>query len=343
MEIVLWVILAGLLVSLLVGIGFAVVSFFGRVLIFPLVEYERVAVFKKTGEFVGIQGPGRIRIWPSIWFILSGEQVRGQYGQVVTKENLEDPISKFDLRERAENMHEEHCITADSAVVGVTPAVVYQITDPAKLVLNVQNHLTALGNSVTAILRSVVGGMLLTDVIAGRESIAEQVSRRLSEQADRWGINVISVEIQDVKPDPAVEQAMNERRAAEERAERDRQDLVVAAEARRQGAKADNEVTIARAEADKQAAIMKAEGEKEAELLKAEGISALYKVLMDLGSGADIALRYEQIQALRNLGDSSNSKLVIVPASMGMVGNLAELPLIEGAMPSPPPNSEVTA
>ena len=153
---------------------------------------------------------------------------------------------------------------------------------------------------------------------------------------------MISVEIQDVKPDPSVETAMNERRAAEERAERDRQELVVAADARRQGAEADNQAALARAETEKRATITRAEGEKEAELLKAEGTSALYKMLMDLGAGADVVLRYEQIQALRNFGDSSNSKLVILPANMTMVGSLAELPLIEGAVPATPPSPETT-
>lgn len=328
----------GAIAAIIVAVAIVIALYImRRVQIHHLVEYERIAVFRVTGEFKGIRGPGRVLVWPP-FFSFGGEQVRGQHGQIVTKNTVTSPDSRFDLREVAHTLEEEHCITGDSAVVDIKPSIIYQITDPAKLVLNIANHYTALANSVTAILRSVVGGMALTEVIAGRESIASQVETRLSEQADRWGINVISVEIQDVTPDPEVADAMNARRAAEELAEKARQELVVEADARRQGAEYDNETTIARAEAGKRAAIVKAEGEKEAELLKAEGIAALYKTLMDLGSGADIALRYEEIQALRNLGDSSNSKLVIVPANMAMVGSLAELPAIEDAMPATPPN-----
>ncbi len=67
--------------------------------------------------------------------------------------------------------------------------------------------------------------MTLTDAITGREAIATQMRARLAEQADRWGISMISVEIQDIKPEASVERAMNERRAAEENAERDRFEL----------------------------------------------------------------------------------------------------------------------
>ena len=310
--------------------------------VYHLVEYERIAVFKATGEFKGIRGPGRVYIWPPFFF-LGGEQVRDQNGQPVKKSDIDKEDSTFDLREQPKPLDEEHCITGDTAVVGIAPTVIYQITDPEKLVLNINRHIVALDNATKAILRSVVGNMALTEVIAGRETVAAQVEARLAEQADRWGINVISVEIQDVKPDQAVEEAMNKRRAAEEEAEKDRQELVVRADARRQGGEIENETLVAQAETEKRIAITKAEGEKEAELIKAEGISALYKMLMDLGTGADVALRYEQIQALRNFGDSSNSKLVIVPANMGMMGSISELPLIEGAMPSTPSHPEATA
>ena len=308
---------------------------------YPLVEFERIAVFRKSGEFVGIRGPGLVHIWPSFLF-LQGEQIRGTHGQIVT--GPQDPDCTFDLREISTRLSEEHCITGDNAIVRIPPAIIYQINDPQKLVLNVANHGAALETAINATLRAVVGGMTLTEVITGRESIAEQMTSRLADQADRWGIAVISVEIQDIKPDDEVERAMTERRAAEERAERDRQNLVVAAEARRQGAVADNEAaialaetqkqtSIAQAEAYKQAAITRAEGDRQAEILKAEGVSALYKSLMDLGDGAEVALRYEQIQALRNLSGSSNSKLVIVPANMAAVNNVAQLPFIEGVIP----------
>ena len=333
------------LLVIVIAAAIFVFRYLSKVQTFDLVEYERIAVFKHTGEFISVRGPGRIRILPTFLFF-SGEIVRDEDGAPVTHSNAD--TGRFDLRERPAypegRSHRQHCITADSAVVEIEPAVIYQITDPAKLVLNVQGHYDALRTAINATLLAVVGTMTLTEVITGREIIAAQTAARLTEQAERWGITLVSVEIQDITPDKEVENAMNERRAAEERAERDRQNLVVGAEARRQGAETDNQTAIAlaeaekqasitRAEAQKQAAITIAEGERAAEILRSQGAESLYKVLMNLGDGADIALRYEQIQALKNLGDSTNSKLVIVPANMAAVSDLRDIPLIEHVIP----------
>jgi regulator of protease activity HflC (stomatin/prohibitin superfamily) len=62
--------------------------------------------------------------------------------------------------------------------------------------------------------------MTLTEVITGRDTIAGALRAGLQEQADRWGMRIVSLEIQDIKPAVEVEGAMNERRAAEEQTER---------------------------------------------------------------------------------------------------------------------------
>ena len=315
---------------------------FGKMIKYSLAEYERIAVFKNTGEFVGIRGPGEVRLRPDLGPFMDGEEVRDIYGRVVI--DPESPNSRFDLRETSERLPAEHCITSDSAPVDVIPTIVYKITDPERLVLNVQDFHSALASSASSLLRSTVGEMTLMEVITGGQTIAERMASRFAEEASRWGIAVLSFQVDDIRPDQSVVTSMNARRAAEEDAERERQRTVVAAEARRQGAVADNEAAIARAETEKQtaiaqaeaykqAAITRAEGDRQAEILKAEGLSALYKALMELGDGAEIALRYEQIQALRNLSESSNSKLVIVPANMAAVNNVAQLPFIEGVIP----------
>ncbi len=312
---------------------------------FDLVEYERIAVFKGTGEFVGIRGPGRVFIWPSIFRFWVGEQVRGSDGLVVKNADVENPESRFDLREETTPIVPVHCITGDDVVVSISPAFTYRITDPEKLVLNINDHGMALANAIHGVLFAVVGGMSLTEVITGREFIVEQMRARISEQAERWGINVISVELTDVKPDEAVEKAMNDRKAAEEKAEADRLNLVVAAEARRQGGEIDNQTALAKAEADKQsiiamaeaekyAAIAKAEGDKEAEILKAQGTNALYRAILELGDEVDVVLKYEQIQALRSLGNSSNSKLVILPANMTDITGLRDISMVDGNIAS---------
>ena len=354
-----------------------------------LAQFERITVFKSSGEFSDVRGPGNFWIWPDIKLfvlagpiIISGEEIRGTHGQIVDNDYLKGykissrgeigrdltglgrsrsdatidiegrsegiasristPKPTFDLRETSINLGQEHCITRDSAVVAVHPSIVYQITDPQKLVLNISNHEQALVNAVNSALRATVGGMSLTDVITGRTRVAAEMTAALSEQADRWGITVVGVDIQDIRPGEEVEEAMNKRRAAEETAEQSRQANVVQAQAELEGSSIRNDKLLAEAEAQKRAAIILAEGDKESEILKAEGAAALYKMLMDLGDGADVALRYEQIQALRNLGDSSNSKLVVVPANvaanMTTLNGLHDIPFVEGILPPANPD-----
>ena len=96
---------------------------------------------------------------------------------------------------------------------------------------------------------------------------------------------------------------------------------------------ADSEATKTQADAEKYAIISKAEGEREAEILRAQGVSALYSMLGELGSEVDVALKYEQIQALRTMGESANSKLIIVPANLSQISNLRDVSFIENALP----------
>jgi regulator of protease activity HflC (stomatin/prohibitin superfamily) len=98
-------------------------------------------------------------------------------------------------------------------------------------------------------------------------------------------------------------------------------------------AKAEREAAIINADAQKRAATTIAEGQKESEILRAESVASLYKMLVDLGGGAEVALQYEQIQALRNLSDSPNSKLVIVPVNMTALRDVRDVPSIESVIP----------
>ena len=287
-----------------------------------LIEYQRIVVFSRTGRLVGVRGPGIVYL--PIW--------------TAPRPQL------FDLRDQVVRLTNQHCIALDSAVVQIEPVVIYKVAEPHKVVTEIQNPEDGIISSTTTTLHAIVGEMRTNEVITRREEIASNMVARVSEQVERWGIQVISIEIQDLKPDPEVERAMNQRRVDEEKAEADlrtaqlraesaRQQYVVEADARRQGSLADSEATKTQADAEKYAIISKAEGEREAEILRAQGVSALYSMLGELGSEVDVALKYEQIQALRTMGESANSKLIIVPANLSQISNLRDVSFIENALP----------
>ena len=124
--------------------------------------------------------------------------------------------------------------------------------------------------------------MTLTEVITGREIIATGMGQRVTEQAERWGISIINLELQRIAVSAEVERAMNQRRANEEsaeaerrtaelRAEAARQQYVVEADAKRQGAASESEALRIQADAESYAITARAEGEKKAEELRAQG------------------------------------------------------------------------
>ena len=233
-----WALGAGIILALLI-VGGAVAVFLLRGRFRTLLEYERLVVFSISGRFVGVRGPGLVFI---------------NFGLVPGGETI-------DIRDTVVNLPAEQCITADSSVVTIHPAVVYKITDPGKMATEIKNPEVGITTATNAALRAIIGTMTLTEVITGREIIATGMGQRVTEQAERWGISIINLELQRIAVSAEVERAMNQRRANEEsaeaerrtaelRAEAARQQYVVEADAKRQGAASESEALRIQAEAE---------------------------------------------------------------------------------------------
>lgn len=321
-----WALGAGIILALL-AMGGAGAFFLPRNRFRTLLEYERLVVFSISGRFVGVRGPGLV-------FINFGLVPGG---------------APIDIRDQVVSLPPEQCITADSSVVTIRPAVVYKITDPGKMATEIRNPEEGIISATNAALRAIIGAMTLTEAITGREIIATGMGQQVTEQAQRWGISIINLELQRIAVSAEVERAMNQRRANEEsaeaerrtaelRAEAARQQYVVEADAKRQGAASENEALRIQADAESYAITARAEGEKKAEELRAQGLSALYATLREMGEDVEVALKYEQIQALRTIGASPNSKLVIIPENLSRFSNVGEITRLERAATNAPAN-----
>ena len=321
-----WALGAGIILALL-AMGGAGAFFLLRNRFRTLLEYERLVVFSISGRFVGVRGPGLV-------FINFGLVPGG---------------APIDIRDQVVSLPPEQCITADSSVITIRPAVVYKITDPGKMATEIRNPEEGIISATSAALRAIIGAMTLTEAITGREIIASGMGQRVTEQAQRWGISIINLELQGIAVSPEVERAMNERRANEElaeaerrtaelRAEAARQQYVVEADAKRQGAASESEALRIQADAESYAITARAEGEKKAEELRAQGLSALYATLREMGEDVEVALKYEQIQALRTIGASPNAKLVIIPENLSRFSNVGEITRLERAATNAPAN-----
>lgn len=212
------------------------------------------------------------------------------------------------------DVQQQEIITRDNAVIVANALCFAKVVDPQKASYGVENYTYAVTSLTMTALRAIVGAMDLDEALSSREQIKARLREAMSEQTEDWGITVRSVEIQDIKPSPNMQSAM-ERQAA---AERER--------------KAD----VTRAEGAKQAAILEAQARQESAKLDAAAqvnlaeASAQAITLVKNAVGNDVTpamylLGERYINAMENLAASDNAKMVVLPADLqeavrGMLG-----------------------
>ncbi|NLT73494.1 MAG: SPFH/Band 7/PHB domain protein [Chloroflexi bacterium] len=264
-------------------------------------EYKRLVVFR-LGRCLGARGPGLILLIPYI-----------------------DRGTMTDLREAFFDVPPQTCITADNASVSIDFLVYDKVIDPVRSVLEVENFTGAARGLAITTLRAVVGAMNLDDVLSKRDDINNVLHQKLDEVTDRWGIRVTAVEIREVVPPPAIEQAMTRQMAAE----RDRRAIVTTAEGQREAAirtaEGEREAIILRAEGARQATILQAEADRQSAILRAEGQALGLGEVFKVAQGVDSkTLTLQYLDALRALGEGAATKFVVPMELMGLVRPLTE-------------------
>jgi regulator of protease activity HflC (stomatin/prohibitin superfamily) len=240
-------------------------------------EYQRLMVFR-LGRAIGAKGPGLVLLIP---FIDRGVWV--------------------DLRELYLEIPHQTAITEDNATISIDFIVFYRVVDAAMSVIEVGNFAGAAQNIASTTLRSVVGDMNLDEVLAKREAMNEILRVKLDEVTERWGVKVTNVEIREIIPPPAIQDAMTRQMSAE----RNRRAVVTEAEGTKQAA-----ITVA--EGNKASAILNAEGDRQAAILRAEGFALALTKIYESASGVDgktMSLQY--LEALKQIGQSASTKFVI--------------------------------
>jgi regulator of protease activity HflC (stomatin/prohibitin superfamily) len=240
-------------------------------------EYQRVVLFR-LGRAIGIRGPGLVLIIPII-----------------------DRVVRVDLRERYLEIPHQAAITEDNATISIDFIIFYKVVDAAMSVLQVQNFAGAAQNIAATTLRSVVGDMTLDDVLSKREEMNRILQAKLDEVTERWGVKVTNVEVREIIPPPAVQEAMTRQMSAE----RTRRAVVTEAEGSKQAA-----ITVA--EGQKQAAILSAEGDRQAAILRAEGFSLALSKIFEVAQGVDAnTMSLQYLEALKQIGSSPSTKFVV--------------------------------
>jgi regulator of protease activity HflC (stomatin/prohibitin superfamily) len=230
-------------------------------------DYERIARFR-FGRFEGMKGPGVIVALPvvhtKVW---------------------------VDTRTEVLDIPRQTSITKDNAPIDIDFLVYMRVdvNEAEKAVLEVENYHNAVVGLATTTLRAVIGDIPLDDVLSQRDRINELIRSRLDQETGRWGIKVTNVEIRELIPPTAIQDAMNRQMSAE----RVRRSVVLEAEGTRQ-----SNITVA-------------EGEKQAAILRAEGFSEALTRIFTAAKGIDektMTLQY--FETLKALGESPSSKFM---------------------------------
>lgn len=242
-------------------------------------------------------------------------------------------VDRIDMRENVYDFPSQSVITRDNVTVQINALLYFQVADSKAAVYNISSLPLAIEKLTQTSLRNVIGELTLDETLSSRDTINAKLRVILDEASNKWGVKVNRVELQDITPPPAMREAMEKQKKAEQ----EKRAMILEAEGQKRA-------QILQAEGMKEAAINKAEGEKRARILEAEGIAeAKMKVaegetnairivadnVKNYSNPANYLISIKYIEALQQITDGKQNKLVFMPYEasgiLGAVGAVKEL------------------
>lgn len=203
------------------------------------------------------------------------------------------------------DVQEQEVITRDNAVILTNAIAFLKVTDPVKAVYGVTDFSEAIRNMIMTTLRSIIGEMELDEALSSRDKIKARLRESIADEAVDWGLTVKSVEIQDIKPSPSMQKAMEQQASAE----RERKAVVTRAEGAKQAAILEAEARLEASKRDANAQVMLAEASAE----------AIRRVTVAVGTETTpmlYLLGEKYIASLERMGSTDNAKVVVLPADL---------------------------
>ena len=274
-------------------------------------------VVERLGQFHRILEPGWHFIIPGVDFVRR---------KVSTKQQILD-------------VPPQSVITKDNVKISVDNVIFYKMLNAKDAVYNIEDYKAGIVYSATTNIRNILGNMTLDEVLAGRDSINQQLLGIIDEVTDAYGIKVLSVEIKNIIPPAEIQQAMEKQM----RAERDKRAMILQAEGLRQSqiekAEGEKQSKILEAEAEKEANIRRAEGLKESQLLEAEGkakaieqiaiaeseaIRKVNEAIIESGTNETV-IALKQVEALKEMANNPANKLILPNETLSSLGSIAAI------------------
>lgn len=228
---------------------------------------------------------------------------------------VDDVAYKVTTKDVVLDIPSQEVITRDNVVIIANAVAYINIVQPEKAVYGIEDYEYGIRNLVQTSLRSIIGEMDLDSALSSRDQIKAQLKHAISEDIADWGITLKTVEIQDINPSQTMQMSMEEQAAAERL----------------------RRATVTRADGQKQAAILEADGrleasrrDAEAQVVLAKGSEQSIRLITQAMGEEEMPVVYllgeQYIKAMRELAESDNAKMVVLPADIlstvkGMVGD----------------------
>ncbi len=245
---------------------------------------------------------------------------------------LDRVAKKVILKEQVVDFPPQPVITKDNVTMQIDTVVFFQITDPKLYTYGVENPIMAIENLTATTLRNIIGDLELDETLTSRETINTKMRASLDVATDPWGIKVNRVELKNIIPPAAIQEAMEKQM----KAERERRETILVAEGEKKSAilvaEGKKEAMILDAQAAKESAILKAEAEKEKMIREAEGeAAAILKVqqanadgirfLKEAGADESV-LTLKSFEAMAKIADGQATKIIIPSDMQNLAGSI---------------------
>ena len=248
---------------------------------------------------------------------------------------FERVVKKVSLKEQVADFDPQPVITKDNVTMQIDTVIYFQITDPKLYTYGVERPILAIESLTATTLRNIIGDLELDQTLTSRETINTKMRAALDIATDPWGIKVNRVELKNIIPPAAIQDAMEKQM----KAERERREQILIAEGEKKSAilraEGQKESLILSAEAEKQSAILRAEATKEATIRRAEGeAEAILKVQQANADGIKFlneaapdqaVLTLKSLEAFAKAADGKATKLIIPSEISGIAGLASSL------------------
>ena len=243
---------------------------------------------------------------------------------------IERVARKVNLKEQVVDFPPQPVITKDNVTMQIDTVVFFQITDPKLFAYGVESPIMAIENLSATTLRNIIGDMELDETLTSREVINTKMRASLDVATDPWGIKVNRVELKNIIPPAAIQDAMEkqmkaerERREAILKAEGEKRSTILVAEGHKQSAildaEAEKQAAILRAEAQKERMIKEAEGQAEAVLKVQQATAEGLRMIREAGADESV-LTLKSLETLAKVADGQATKIIIPSEIQGIAG-----------------------